>query len=75
MAMYIEHLAAQPSLFYRVIDRVVTLRAALSHRLAQQAEANRVFAELSTLSDADLNDIGISRHAIRDIAREAGCMI
>ena len=37
---------------------------------AQAAEYNRTFSELQRLSDRELNDIGIRRCDIVDIARE-----
>nr|WP_319250775.1 DUF1127 domain-containing protein [uncultured Celeribacter sp.] len=49
--------------------------AKLAHRRAQRAEAKRVYNELSTYTDAELADLGVSRLSIRDIAAEAGRMI
>ncbi|AVW91147.1 DUF1127 domain-containing protein [Celeribacter baekdonensis] len=54
-----------------LMDRFSALRAEFSHRRAQRAEADRVFRELSLMSDYELADLGISRHSIRDIAADA----
>ncbi|SFI71504.1 DUF1127 domain-containing protein [Celeribacter neptunius] len=75
MATFNQHLAARPSLFDGLNARFNALRSAVQHGLAQRAEANRVFAELAVMTDAELSDIGISRNSIRDIAREAGRMV
>ncbi|MBU1281095.1 MAG: DUF1127 domain-containing protein [Alphaproteobacteria bacterium] len=55
-----------------LMDRFAALRAEFSHRRAQRAEAERVFRELSMMTEYELTDLGISRHSIRDIAAEAG---
>lgn len=47
------------------------IRTTIAERRAQRSEYNRVYGELIGLSDRDLNDIGISRGQIDDIAREA----
>lgn len=48
------------------------LRVRIQHRLAQRAEAARVYRELSAMTDRELKDIGIAPGSIGDIAREAG---
>ncbi|PTQ75232.1 DUF1127 domain-containing protein [Celeribacter persicus] len=65
---------AQP-LFARLHDRLDALRTTIAHRRAQRAEADQVYRELSLMTDRELSDIGISRHVIRDIAREAGRLV
>lgn len=47
----------------------------LRHWRAQRAEFNRVFAELSTMDDRELADIGIARASIGAIAREAAALV
>lgn len=46
-------------------------RAAIRTRMARRAEYNRVYNELASMSQRDLDDIGIARANIEDIAREA----
>lgn len=57
-----------------VLDRL-SVFSALSERLRRLQKAadahNQVYGELSQYTDRELNDIGISRYMIRDIAREA----
>ncbi len=43
--------------------------------LRRNAEFNRVFAELNDLSSRELQDIGIARADIRDIARESAARV
>lgn len=51
--------------------------AVASFRLAarRNAEFNRVYVELSSLSDRELEDIGIARSAIKDIAKASAAHI
>jgi len=46
-------------------------RSAFSKYLRRRAAAKQVRAELGAMTDAELNDIGISRTAISRLAREA----
>ena len=46
-------------------------RTAIRTRMARRAEFNRVYNELAAMSQRDLDDIGIARANIEEIAREA----
>jgi len=50
--------------------RLTTLRADLSNQLAQYRTYRRTLRELNLLSVRELNDIGLNRHALRQIAYE-----
>lgn len=50
---------------------VSTIRLAILHWLQRRAAAAQVHRELGCMTDQELNDIGISRHAIARLAREA----
>lgn len=46
-------------------------RAAIRTNLARRAEYNRVYNELASMTQRDLDDIGVARGNIDAIAREA----
>lgn len=50
---------------------IASLRANVATRIEQRKTFVRTLNELSILSDRELNDLGMSRHMIREIAREA----
>ncbi len=49
--------------------------AATQHYLAQRAAYNKVFAELSTLNDRELDDMGLSRADFHAIAAETAAQV
>jgi len=51
-----------------------TLRAALADRANRIAVYRQTYAELDSMSDRDLADIGIARFMIADVAAEAAAM-
>jgi uncharacterized protein YjiS (DUF1127 family) len=52
-------------------DRLAVLRDTVLTAIAQRRTYVRTVAELNALTDRELTDLGISRIAIADIAREA----
>lgn len=50
-------------------DRRIGLVERVRRYLAVRRIEGETFAELNGLSDRDLADIGLSRHALRDVAR------
>lgn len=52
-------------------DRIETLRTALAERRAKHKIYTTTLRELNSLSDRDLNDLGMSRSMIKGIAIEA----
>ncbi|GAA3875026.1 DUF1127 domain-containing protein [Celeribacter arenosi] len=56
-------------------QRISAVRDVWMRRRAQRAEENRVYAELSSMTDRDLADLNLSRVQIGDVAREAGRMV
>lgn len=50
--------------------RITVLVARIKEGFALRTEYNRTYAELQSLSDRELNDIGVRRCDIKDIARE-----
>jgi uncharacterized protein YjiS (DUF1127 family) len=52
-------------------DRLAVLRDTVLTAIAQRRTYLRTVAELNALTDRELTDLGISRVAITDIAREA----
>lgn len=52
-------------------DRFTAFRDAVATRIAQRRTYLRTVAELNSLSDRDLTDLGISRLGIPEIAHEA----
>jgi uncharacterized protein YjiS (DUF1127 family) len=54
-----------------LMDRVMTLKDHLATALHQRRLYSRTVAELNTLTDRELADLGISRLSISDVAREA----
>ncbi|MGL4234614.1 DUF1127 domain-containing protein [Tabrizicola sp.] len=54
-----------------LLDRVMLLKDTLVTAFNQRRVYERTVAELNALSDRDLADLGISRLAIADVAREA----
>ena len=47
------------------------IREDLTKRLDRYRLYRKTLAELSTLSDREMNDLGIDRFSLRDIARQA----
>lgn len=56
---------------FLIAERAARLAEGVRNWRAKRAEYDRVYAELSMLTDRDLNDIGVSRVQIHDIARQA----
>jgi uncharacterized protein YjiS (DUF1127 family) len=54
---------------------VHTAAEAFKTARARRAVYNRTYDELSVLSDRDLNDIGIARSQIRDIALQEAAQV
>jgi uncharacterized protein YjiS (DUF1127 family) len=54
-----------------VSGRLAQLRTTLSTRLANYRIYRATLSELSALSDQELNDVGLSRGMIRDVALAA----
>lgn len=54
-----------------ILERVAALRAARSDRAAKAKVYRTTIAELSSLNDRDLADLGIYRVQIEGIARQA----
>ncbi|MBL8561662.1 MAG: DUF1127 domain-containing protein [Gemmobacter sp.] len=52
-------------------DLVANIAVNVKAALARRAIYSRTLAELNALSDRDLSDLGVSRHQIADLAREA----
>lgn len=52
-------------------DRLVALKDLVLAAIAQRRVYTRTVAELNSLTDRELGDLGISRLGITDIAREA----
>jgi uncharacterized protein YjiS (DUF1127 family) len=52
-------------------DRFAALAAGLKNQIARRRVFNQTLFELSHLSDRDLQDLGLSRANITDVAREA----
>jgi uncharacterized protein YjiS (DUF1127 family) len=52
-------------------DRIAIIRATVGTAIAQRRTYLRTVAELNSLSDRELADLGISRLGIAEIAREA----
>ena len=50
-------------------------RAAYALYRRRRAASLQVYRELEAMTDSELNDIGISRFAIRDLAREAAAQV
>jgi uncharacterized protein YjiS (DUF1127 family) len=55
---------------FSILDDLAELRATLRAEAARRRSYARTVAELEGLSDADLRDIGISRHDIAAAAYE-----
>lgn len=56
-------------------DRFAALVASVKSALARRAEVARVFNELNSLTERDLDDLDISRLDIRGIAQQAGKLV
>lgn len=56
---------------FNLIERFNAFRADLSEKAAQRKVFRQTFNELSDLTNRELNDLGISRSAIKRIAIEA----
>lgn len=52
-------------------DRVASLRDAWAEKLAKRKLYNKTLAELDSLSNRDLADLGMSRSTIKSVALEA----
>ena len=52
-------------------DRVSSMVKMISEALARRQLYSRTLAELSSLTDRDLTDLGLSRSSIADVARVA----
>ncbi len=52
-------------------ERLTQLRTSLSTRLTNYRTYRATLAELSALSDRDLDDVGLSRGMIHDVAASA----
>lgn len=52
-------------------QRIAALRATFADKLAKRKIYNATFKELQSLTDRDLNDLGMSRSMIKGIALEA----
>ena len=52
-------------------DRVSSVVKMVREAVARRQLFNQTVVELSALSDRDLNDLGLSRSSIADVAREA----
>jgi uncharacterized protein YjiS (DUF1127 family) len=53
------------------LDRLAALKDSIATAITQRRVYERTVAELNSLSDRDLTDLGISRLSIPDLAREA----
>jgi uncharacterized protein YjiS (DUF1127 family) len=53
------------------IDRLVALKDTITTAINQRRVYERTVAELNSLTDRELADLGISRLSITDLAREA----
>ncbi len=54
-----------------VLDRLLTAKDVVTTALRQRRLYSQTVAELNALTDRELTDLGISRLAISDVAREA----
>ena len=52
-------------------DRFQSVVKTVKEAVARRALYNQTLSELSSLTDRDLTDLGLSRSSIADIAREA----
>ncbi|HRK42612.1 MAG TPA: DUF1127 domain-containing protein [Gemmobacter sp.] len=52
-------------------DLFANISANVKAALTRRAVYSRTLAELNALTDRDLADLGVSRHQIADLAREA----
>lgn len=52
-------------------QRIAALRADMAQNAAKRKVYRATLSELETLTDRDLNDLGIARSAIKAIAHEA----
>ena len=59
------------SLGDRIRHRLAALQQDRRARAARRRVYSRTFEELNQLSDRDLDDIGLSRTQVRDVAHEA----
>lgn len=65
------HLSTSRALYFGLADRFLRARERVQHERARRAEYRHTHHVLSSMSDRDLSDIGISRLRIRDVARDA----
>lgn len=54
-----------------ISDRFAALLSGVKDMIARRRLFNKTLFELSSLSDRDLSDLGLSRASISDVAREA----
>ena len=54
-----------------LFDRVANLKAQIVTAIRQRRIYDRTIAELSALTDRELNDLGVSRFGITELARES----
>jgi uncharacterized protein YjiS (DUF1127 family) len=54
-----------------LLSALAALFTTLAEKRARFVEYRRVLAELNSMSDRELADIGISRHSTRDLAEQA----
>ena len=56
---------------FTIAPRIAHYRAAINKSVEQYKTYRRTLAELESLTPRELADIGINRHAVKDIARDA----
>lgn len=54
-----------------VLSKFTNLIVALTVRYSQYQTYNNTLRELESLSERELNDLGLNQHALRAVAREA----
>lgn len=54
-----------------LLNAFASIMATFAEKRARAGEYRRILRELNSMSERDLDDVGISRLSIRDIAREA----
>ncbi|NJM83460.1 MAG: DUF1127 domain-containing protein [Tabrizicola sp.] len=54
-----------------ILERLLALKEAAAAKLQQRRIYSQTISELMALSDRELDDLGIARFAIRDVAHEA----
>ena len=56
---------------FSIAPRITEVRAAFAKRIEQYKTYRRTLAELESLTARELADIGLNRHALREIAHES----